>query len=497
MPRPALRRRRLALVGFATLISAGALAAPASAVVEFTYLMNPATRTATLTHSLNSEPIVNISVDPKGAGVLNDRLVLNQQAAGCLPEGDVYTCPLSSGSTPIENLIATFGSSGGNQYRTAIDLDRPGLRMRATVVRTQSSYIRLDASATTSGIIATSSVFEALGGADDDALSGDDGANTLTGGPGNDSLVGLKGKDTLLGGPGDDALVPGEGPAGQIVDGGDGSRDTLGFGGDDGPAVISLDGQANDTFKGLALTVTGIEDLGGSDGNDTLIGDAGFNHISGGDGNDTIDGAGGGHDVLRGNAGDDTINARDASALFSDVACGPGNDTAIVDAADLVDPDCETIDRTPAPAGFVAPAFPGGPTTASGAPAGVAATAAASAVQAAVAPAALTLTVPKSIKRVDLRRKGLKLTVASNQSAAVTAELLTTARAIRATRAAAVPKDNVVLARSTKQGVAGARTFTLRPDASLARGATSIAVRITAITSSGVRTVERRSVKLR
>ncbi len=335
----------------------------------------------------------------------------------------------------------------------------------------------------------------ATGGGGDDALIGGDAANILSGGPGNDTLSGGKGDDQLRGGPGDDALSPGEG-ATELADGGEGSRDVLSAADVAGPVSYSLDGVSNDGAAGQTVAISGIEDLTGSPAGDTLTGDAGFNHLYGLDGNDVIDGAGGGHDVLRGGQGDDQLRARDASALFSDVACGGGADTAIVDAADLVDADCESVDRAPAPAGFVAPSFPGGPTaTTVPATGGTGATTGGGATStgAAAPAAALTLEVPKGIARAALRAKGLTLKVSASVAADVTVELLTTARAIRAS----VPADNVVLARSTKRGVTTARTFTLRPDASLLRGARTLAVRVTAMTGPSVRSVERRSVTLR
>ncbi len=471
-----------------------ALVAPAGAAS--TWSVNAATGTATWTENTNSAAIpATLSIAPgPTASPADDRLVSSYPitGGGCFVQGPNSICPLGNGTVAYGTLVASL-SGQLSPYSISVDLDRPGLRTEGVFTLAggpNGPSGTFDGSATTTGVLITNGFGPATGGADDDALSGNDGANTVSGGAGNDALTGLKGNDTLLGGPGDDVLSPGLG-TGQVADGGDSSRDVLSAAGEDGPAVFSLDGAANDTLAGGSLTIAGIEDLAGSDGNDTLTGDAGFNHIFGGLGDDAIDGAGGGHDVLRGGPGNDTINARDAAALFSDVACGGGTDTVIVDAADLVDPDCENVDRTPAPAGFVAPSFPGGPTTSTGAPAG---SSAGTAAQAAVTPAVLTLSVPKSVKRADLRRSGVKVKVAATPSADITVELLTTARAIRA---AAVPKDNVVLARSKKTGVSGAHTFTLRPDASLLRGAGSVAVRVTALTAAGVRTVERRALRVR
>ena len=56
-------------------------------------------------------------------------------------------------------------------------------------------------------------------------------------------------------------------------------------------------------------TLTGIENIVGGAGNDTLIGSEDANTLSGGAGNDTI-GGGGGDDVLSGGAGSDLLQCR-------------------------------------------------------------------------------------------------------------------------------------------------------------------------------------------
>ena len=243
-------------------------------------------------------------------------------------------------------------------------MDRPGLRM-TTTVSAGNAMLSFDGSATTSSSnFLVSGVISAKGGGGDDALSGTanvGAGNLLEGGAGDDALTGLKGWDTLRGGPGDDALLPGEGGSGtgtEIAEGGDGTQDTISFADQTTAHSISFDGVANDGGAGHPVLISGFEAASGGEGDDTIIGDAGFNHLYGLAGNDTVDGGGGGHDVLRGGPGADTVRARDASPLFGDVACGGDADTAIVDVADIVAPDCETVDRSAAPAGFTATGAP-------------------------------------------------------------------------------------------------------------------------------------------
>jgi Tol biopolymer transport system component len=91
-------------------------------------------------------------------------------------------------------------------------------------------------------------------------------------------------------------------------------------------------GGGNDVLLGLA-------------GNDTLLGGAGDDLIEGGAGNDVLIG-GPGNDRLVGGPGSDTIVANDGERDIVD--CGPGNDRAIVDAIDVVDKSCESVQVVPA-----------------------------------------------------------------------------------------------------------------------------------------------------
>jgi Ca2+-binding RTX toxin-like protein len=167
----------------------------------------------------------------------------------------------------------------------------------------------------------------------DDTLNGDANANVLNGLAGNDALIGREGDDTLVGGAGDDFL---DGGTGADVLSGKGDSDTLSGGlGDD-----SLEGGAgNDSLGGgegadklvggegvdtatyhysstgvsvdLATgkgsngdaagdLLSGIENVTGSNFDDTLIGDAN---------NNVLDGYGNGRDTLTGGLGADDLYA--------------------------------------------------------------------------------------------------------------------------------------------------------------------------------------------
>ncbi len=151
------------------------------------------------------------------------------------------------------------------------------------------------------------------GGADDNIrgsrddvfyiFSGGDGNDTLTSAGGNDTLSGGAGDDILNAGAGDDLLIGGDGV--DQFDGGAGS-DTVDF-------TISEDGVSVDLQAGTATwdngdveTLSNIENVVGSRGDDTLIGDANDNTFVGSAGDDTIRG-GDGDDDLYGGEGDDII----------------------------------------------------------------------------------------------------------------------------------------------------------------------------------------------
>jgi Ca2+-binding RTX toxin-like protein len=204
------------------------------------------------------------------------------------------------------------------------------------------------------------SVENLIGGAANDRLTGDGGANVLSGGAGNDVLDGGTGADLLLGGSGTDTADYSSRSAAVTAD----------------PDGVYDDGEAgeNDDVE------TDVEGLTGGSGNDVLTGGAGTNVLAGGPGNDVLDGlwgdddldggpgdddltGGTGLDWLRGGAGVDRIAARDGSADM--VRCGSEADTAVLDAIDDAAADCESTSVPPA--GQTGPAGPQGPTGATGA----------------------------------------------------------------------------------------------------------------------------------
>ena len=153
-----------------------------------------------------------------------------------------------------------------------------------------------------------------IGGAGDDTLSGGGGNDLLNGGPGADKLNGGAHRydpDTGIGG---DTVTYNGSPMGVTINlragtasGGDAEGDELG---DDIENLIGSN--YDDTLSGsrapnMIWGLGGNDDLFGDKGDDDLFGGAGDDTLDGGDGDDTLEG-GPGADVLTGGEDDDTAS---------------------------------------------------------------------------------------------------------------------------------------------------------------------------------------------
>ncbi|WP_256081543.1 FG-GAP-like repeat-containing protein [Massilia sp. YIM B04103] len=148
------------------------------------------------------------------------------------------------------------------------------------------------------------------GGANNDTLDGGANNDTLDGGDGNDTLLGGQGQDTLMGGQGADTLNGGA------------SNDTASYA-DASYATVNLaTGSAtsfyvvNKSTLSWVDTLIDIENVIGSNGIDSLSGDAQANKLEGGNGNDTLTG-GGGNDILTGGADTDLAAYATAKSNYS------------------------------------------------------------------------------------------------------------------------------------------------------------------------------------
>ncbi|MEM9549694.1 MAG: M10 family metallopeptidase C-terminal domain-containing protein [Pseudomonadota bacterium] len=160
---------------------------------------------------------------------------------------------------------------------------------------------------------------DAVGSTGNDRIWGNAEDNTLSGHRGNDRLYGRNGDDHLKGGRGDDFLSGGNGS--DILDGGRG-RDTADYTfSADGWRIHLGEGDATSRASGTEQLVN-IENINGSQGNDTIIGNDKDNRLEGEKGNDRLIG-GKGDDTLHGEAGDDHIKG---GSGVDDMDGGGGSD---------------------------------------------------------------------------------------------------------------------------------------------------------------------------
>ena len=163
------------------------------------------------------------------------------------------------------------------------------------------------------------------------------GNNTIDGGAGNDTIIDGGGDDTLIGGLGTDLLSYESSLGGVAVDlSNAASQNTVGAGTDTISGFENLTGSdfgdvltgdsGNNTINGGA----GIDLINGGSGDDTLNGGDGADTLNGGIGNDTLNG-GDGADTLNGGDGNDTLSGGDGGNTLNG---GAGNDTLIQDGSD-------------------------------------------------------------------------------------------------------------------------------------------------------------------
>ena len=162
------------------------------------------------------------------------------------------------------------------------------------------------------------------GTAGDDILVAGSGNNLLNGGDGNDVLTAGSGNNEMHGGAGNDLLY--SGPGNDILDGGTGI-DTVSYAHATAGVTVNLGLLgAQNTIGAGTDTISNIENLVGSNFNDTLTGDNNNNVINGGLGNDILNG-GGGDDLLIGGMGNNTLTGGAGADTFQYLKGNTGHDT--------------------------------------------------------------------------------------------------------------------------------------------------------------------------
>ncbi|OOH81969.1 type I secretion target [Pseudomonas koreensis] len=157
----------------------------------------------------------------------------------------------------------------------------------------------------------------------DDVLVAGSGDNIINAGDGNDVLTAGSGNNELHGGAGNDLLY--SGPGNDLLDGGTGI-DTASYAHATAGVTVNLGLLgAQNTLGAGTDTLTGIENLVGSNFNDTLTGDNNNNVINGGLGNDILNG-GGGDDLLIGGMGNNTMTGGSGADTFQWLKGNSGHD---------------------------------------------------------------------------------------------------------------------------------------------------------------------------
>jgi Ca2+-binding RTX toxin-like protein len=164
-----------------------------------------------------------------------------------------------------------------------------------------------------------------------DKLFGGDGTDTLYGMDGHDSLDGGTGNDWLYGGEGNDGLAGGAGN--DFLDGGNGfdAVDYRGISGTRGVTVDLRITTAQNTRAAGYDTIVSVEQVWGSNLNDSITGSEGANDLYGFNGSDVINGAGG-NDNIWGGFGETTGNRLSGGAGNDSIVGSAGADTLRGDA---------------------------------------------------------------------------------------------------------------------------------------------------------------------
>lgn len=181
------------------------------------------------------------------------------------------------------------------------------------------------------------------GGATEDALVDGPGVDTVSAGSGDDAVPNNEGKDTLDAGPGEDLFISNAVCEGDSLNGGP-DRDNANWANFGSAIAIEMavrkaglagpSGQPQ-CSSGSLTNLEAIEDVEGTDADDTLVGDPGENQLLGRGGHDSYFAAAGNDSILA-NSGDQDVT----------IDCGEGFDTAQVDHPQYGDPapvGCEAI----------------------------------------------------------------------------------------------------------------------------------------------------------
>ncbi|WP_332762111.1 retention module-containing protein [Pseudomonas koreensis] len=226
--------------------------------------------------------------------------------------------------TNIANATGNGNPNGAENYQLTMTLNYAGAHdVTADYHGTYAANDNHGGSDTANVSISYQDGHILTGTAGDDVLVAGNGDNIINAGDGNDVLTAGSGNNELHGGAGNDLLYSGAGN--DLLDGGPGS-DTASYAHATAGVTVNLGLLgAQNTLGAGSDTLTGIENLLGSNFNDNLTGDNNSNVINGGLGNDTLNG-GGGDDLLIGGLGNNTLTGGAGADTFQWLKGNSGHD---------------------------------------------------------------------------------------------------------------------------------------------------------------------------
>jgi Ca2+-binding RTX toxin-like protein len=265
------------------------------------------------------------NIEDLNGSVFND-ILYGDEASNMVVGNDGHDDVRGGGGD--DNILAgagddlLYGNAGNDWLDGGDGYDRVGYYSGATAGVTVDLNLQGVQQDTGQGLDVLVSIENVSGTRFGDTLTGDDGDNVLWGSAATlNGVVSTENNDTLSGGGGNDLLIAGIGN--HVIDGGDGI-DTFRFTENGVPETgitlsLLLAGEAQASGNG-SWTLTGIENLSGGIGNDSLTGDGNANVLAGDLGDD----------MLSGGAGDDTLYG-DGQIMWDDQdtgRSGPATTTA-------------------------------------------------------------------------------------------------------------------------------------------------------------------------
>ncbi|EZP32769.1 retention module-containing protein [Pseudomonas sp. RIT288] len=263
------------------------------------------------------------------AGLVTMEYSINGGAYTTLADGQTLTAS-ADGVYQIHITNITNPSGGGNpnaaeNYQLTMTLNYAGAHdITPDFNGTYTANDNHGGSDTANVSISYQDGHTLTGTSGDDVLVAGSGDNIINAGDGNDVLTAGSGNNEMHGGAGNDLLY--SGPGNDMLDGGTGI-DTVSYAHATAGVTVNLGLLgAQNTLGAGTDTLTGIENLVGSNFNDTLTGDNNNNVINGGLGNDILNG-GGGDDLLIGGMGNNTLTGGPGADTFQYLKGNSGHDT--------------------------------------------------------------------------------------------------------------------------------------------------------------------------